>query len=405
VLLAWATAVRVAVLVAVHLATHGQEINDDYRLYEAMIRRPLMLVTGSGLEELGEGGIYAPLVPLQLWFPASLWSNWTGPVLGRRLGMLVYDLAALGLTLRVAFHVVGTPRTWRQWAAAALLAILPASLGASVVWGQEDTATALWSAAALACFVWAGPAAAMMVAGAGLFTSKLFFVVMMLGIWLASPRNRERRLALIGAGWVAGFGAFLVLRWLASGHFYPDYHYNAMSNSPSIWAAYYLLIDPLKTDDAIRPYVKVVAAVAMLAFLVFAWPRRGRLPVWSAVVAAHAAFFAAFIGIHPEHYQWFLPFLIVFAWDAMRRGRRLAFALSLGITYLAYAYKIVYGLRGPAGNTAGGKQAIRDVFERIAGFDLYWIQVTLVFAILASLILLAREALRMDAPPVEPARA
>jgi hypothetical protein len=397
VLLGFGLVVRVALLVAIHIATHGQEINDDYKLYEAMIRRPLMLVTGSGLEELGEGGIYAPLVPLHLWFPASLWSPWTGPVLGRRLGMLAYDLAALGVALRVAFAVAGTPRTAVQWLAAAVLAVLPASLGASVVWGQEDTAAALWSAAALACFVWAGPAAAMMVAGAGLFTSKLFFVVLMLGIWLAAPTTKQRKLAIIGAAWVAGFGLFLYLRWLASGHLYPDYHYNAMSNSPSVWALYYLLIDPLKFDDPIRPYVKIVVAVAMLAFVAVAWRKRGRLTVWSAVVAAHAVFFASFIGIHPEHYQWFMPLLIVFAWDAWRRRRRyFAFALAAGVTYLAYGYKVVYGLRGPSGNTAGGKRAIRDAFERIAGFDLYWTQVGLAVLTLAALLLLAREALRTD---------
>jgi hypothetical protein len=186
---------------------------------------------------------------------------------------------------------------------------------------------------------------------------------------------------------------------MSSGFIYPDYHYNAMSNSPSVWALYYLLVEPLMFDDPIRPYVKLLVAVAMLAFTALAWRRArrgGTLSPWSAVVAAHCVFFASFIGIHPEHYQWFLPFLIVFAWDAFRRRRRFAFALAVGITYLAYAYKIVYGLRGPPGQTAGGKQAIRDLFERYAGFNLYWMQVALAVATLAALLLLAREALRTD---------
>ena len=394
VLLAFAGCARLAVLALLNSVSSGQEINDDYRLYEIMIRQPLLLVTGEGFRELGDGGIYAPLVPLQLWFPGKLISHFTGPMLGRRLGMLVYDLIALGIALRVAFHVAGAPRSARQWAVAILLAILPVSIGASVVWGQEDTAAAMWSAAALAAFVYLGPLTAMIVAGAGLFTSKMFFVVLMLGIWLAAPRGQQRRVALAGAGSVVAFGLFLLARWKATGVVYPDYHYNAMSNSPSIWAAYYLLIDPIKFDDPIRPYVKLVVATAMIVFTCAAWLRRGKLTVWGAVVASHAVFFASFIGIHPEHYLWFLPFLIVFAWDAYRRGRVLLFVLATGLTYLTYAYKVVYGLRGPPGFTASGKQSIRNFFEQYAGFDLYWIQTALVFVILGSLLLLAREALK-----------
>jgi hypothetical protein len=398
ILLGFGLAVRLAVLAVLHAVTGGSEINDDYHLYEAMIRHPLMLVSGHGFEALGDGGIYAPLVPLHLWFPGKFLGDWLGPVLGRRLGMLAYDMAALAIALRVAFRVAGPPRGWKSWCAAGLLAMLPASVGASVVWGQEDTAAALWSAAALACFVCAGPLPAMLVAGAGLFTSKLFFVVLMLGIWLAAPDGQRRRLAIAGLGCVAAFGLFLWVRWMSSGFLYPDYHYNAMSNSPSVWALYYLLVEQLPVDDLIRPYVKLLAATAMLAFVLVAWRQRRRREAptpWSAVVAAHCAFFASFIGIHPEHYQWFLPFLIVFAWDAFHRRRRLAFALAVGITYLAYAYKVVYGLRAPYGNPAGGKQAIRDLFERYAGFDLYWVQLALVFLTLGWLLLLMWQALKL----------
>lgn len=399
ILVGFGLVVRLLTLLALHVLTRGGEINDDYRLYAALIRQPFVLITGDGwgAKELEEAGIYAPLVPLQLWFPGKLLSDWLGPVLGRRLGMLVYDTVALAMALRAAFHVAGVPRGWRGWSAAALLTVLPASVGASVVWGQEDTATALWSAAALACLVWVGPLAGMLVAGAGLFTSKLFFVVLMLGIWLAAPPSQRRRLALAGAAWVAAFGVFLWARWMASGFLYPDYHYNKMSNSPSVWALYYLLVDPITVDDPIRPYVKLLVAVVMLTFVAVAWRRSNRvgLTPWGAVVAAHAVFFASFIGIHPEHYQWFLPFLIVFAWDALHRRRRLAFLLAVGVTYVAYAYKFAYGLRGPPGQTAGGKQAIRDLFERYAGFDLHWLQVALVFVSIGWLLLLAREALRM----------
>lgn len=395
-LIPFAVAVRLAVMFALYVVTHGSEINDDFGLYATMIRHPFLLIHGHGFEELGEGGIYAPLIPLQLWFPGKLLGDVVGPILGRRLGLLVYDTVALGIALRVAFYVVGPPRGWRGWIVALLLTVLPASVGASVLWGQEDTCSAVWAAAALACFVWVGPMAAMFVAGAGLFTSKLFVVIMMLGIWLAAPAGQRRRLALAGLSCIAAFVVFLWARWLASGFLYPDYHYNAVSNSPSIWALYYFFIDPIQFDDPIRPYIKLVVAIGMLTFLGFAWRRRENLTVWSAVVAAHAAFFASFIGIHAEHYQWFLPFLIVFAWDAYRRRYRLAFVLAVLVTYLGYLYKIVYGLRGPAGNTAGGKRAIRDLFERYAGFDLKWLQITLVFVILAALVMLAVEALRMN---------
>ena len=215
----------------------------------------------------------------------------------------------------------------------------------------------------------------------------------MLGIWLAA-RGQRLRVALAGGACVLAFLGFLVIRYLFSGFLYPDYHYHAMSNSPSIWAAYYLLIDPIAFDDPIRPYVKIFVVGGMLMFLAVAWRRR--MSVWSAVVASHCAFFACFIGIHPEHYQWFLPFLIVFAWDALAKRKRLAFWLAVGVTYLAYAYKIVYGLRGPPGNTAGGKFVLRELFERHVGIDLRWLQITLLFMTLATLLVLTWQALRMD---------
>jgi hypothetical protein len=394
-LVIWGAAVRIIAIVAIHLATHGQEINDDFPLYSEMIEHPLVLVTGQGVEALHDGGIYAPLVPAQLWFPGALFSHWVGPVTGRRLGMLVYDLIALAITMCVAFRVAGRPRTATQWAVALLLAILPVSVGATSIWGQEDTAAALWSAAALAAFVWVGPLPAMLVAGAGLFTAKLFFVLLMLGIWL-SAGGRSTRVAMAGVACVAAFGFFLLARWLASGFLYPEYHYNSMSNSPSVWALYYLLVKPLQFDDPIRPYVKVVAAGGMVGFAIAAWITRDRrLPVWSTVVAAHCVFFASFIGVHPEHYQWFLPFLIVFAWDAMRQRRWFTLFLAILITYLGYAYKMVYGLRGPPGPAGTGKQAMRDLFERFIGINLSWLQLALIFITLGTLLLLARQALRL----------
>jgi hypothetical protein len=400
-LVIWGAAVRILAIVAIHFATHGQEINDDFPLYNKMIENPLILITGKGVEALQDGGIYAPLVPAQLWFPGSIFSRWVGPVTGRRLGMLVYDLVALAVTLRVAFRVAGRPRTASQWVVALFLAVLPVSVVATSIWGQEDTAAALWSAAALATFVWFGPLPAMLIAGAGLFTAKLFFVFLMFGIWLADGA-RTTRVALTGVGCVAAFALFLLLRWLASGFLYPDYHYNAISNSPSVWALYYLLIKPLEFDDPIRPYIKIVAAVGMVGLAMAAWVARDRrLPVWSTVVAAHCVFFASFIGVHPEHYQWFLPFLIVFAWVALQRRRWLAFSLSILITYLGYAYKVVYGLRGPPGPAGSGKQVIRDVFERLIGINLYWFQLALIFITLGTLLLLAREALRMELAAAE----
>jgi hypothetical protein len=400
-LVIWGAVVRIITVIVIHAVTHGQEINDDFPLYTNMIKDPLILVTGRGAEVLQDGGIYAPLIPAQLWFPGALFSRWVGPVTGRRLGMLVYDLVALTITLRVAFQVAGSPRGTKQWAVAALLAILPVSVGATAIWGQEDTAAAVWSAAALAAFVWVGPLPAMLIAGAGLFTAKLFFVLLMFGIWL-SARGRNTRVAWAGIACVAAFGLFLLARWLASGFLYPVYHYNSMSNSPSVWALYYLLVEPLKHDDPIRPYIKIVAAVGMLGFAAAAWAtRKRRLPVWSTVVAAHCAFFTCFIGVHPEHYQWFLPFLVVFIWVAYHRRRRLAFWLGLLVTFLGYAYKMVYGLRGPAGPAGTGKQAIRDLFERFIGIDLYWFQLSLIFITLGTLLLLTREALRFEQQPAQ----
>jgi hypothetical protein len=132
----------------------------------------------------------------------------------------------------------------------------------------------------------------------------------------------------------------------------------------------------------------------MLVF--FAVAVRRRVTAWGGVVAAHCAFFASFIGIHPEHYMWFLPLLIVFAWDAFKRKRFGAFAASIAITLLGYAYKVAYGLRGPVGNTSQGKQHFRELFERYVGIDLKWLQVLLALASLATLLTLMWQALSLE---------
>ena len=115
VLLLFAAVVRLATLLAVHSITRGAEINDDFVTYQRMTQHPLILITAD-FEKQWEGGIYAPLVPMHLWFPGGLLSRWIGPELGRRLGMLAYDLVALAIALSVAFRVAGPPRGVLRWA-------------------------------------------------------------------------------------------------------------------------------------------------------------------------------------------------------------------------------------------------------------------------------------------------
>jgi hypothetical protein len=149
-----------------------------------------------------------------------------------------------------------------------------------------------------------------------------------------------------------------------SGIAFGSYAYNAVQNSPSIWAAW-AAAHGSYSFAAVKPWVLVVTALTL-------WGVSLRLlkteagPI-DAIVAVHTAFFITFIGIQPEHHQWFLPYLIFFAWQRWHAGDRWTIVPAWGFSLCAYGFKIAYGLGGDmVGRESAGKTVFRDAVGPLA---------------------------------------
>src|SRR5688572_22681903 len=89
VLLDLAAITRPALLGVIQHDTNGREFNDDFYFYQLMLQKPLALLTGGdGIEEMGAGGIYAPLIPFHLMVPGKALMHWFGWFVGQRLAMI-----------------------------------------------------------------------------------------------------------------------------------------------------------------------------------------------------------------------------------------------------------------------------------------------------------------------------
>lgn len=376
---------RVGVAVLLVSVLQEQEFADDFIYYRAMTAEPWALLLGEGPEEIRGWRIYAPLVPVQVGFSNRCLLPFVDFSLAQRLAMIAWDVAAVAIALCVAFSAGGWPKGWRQWLVAGTFACLPVSVLASSVWGQEDSLASLWAALALLAW-WRGRAVvASAIGGLGLFTYKLFSPVLVAGIWIGE-RSRRWRIALAAGTCLLAFMVFLGLRWLHSGLFWPTYHYNPVHNSPSPWAAWSLLVEPVMFSD-IRAVIMVVTVVVLGLWVMAAARRRLSVPV--AVVGTHAVFFSVFVGIQPEHHQWFAPFLIYLAWVCYRAGHRLMPLACWGYGILAYGYKVAYGLQGTGEEDASGKAIFRQWFASHVGIDLFWVQIVLLFATLGCGVVLA----------------
>jgi hypothetical protein len=357
-LIAFALTTRLALLAAVALATGQTEFADDFRYYSFFMDHPWALITGRGLDEVPEAVIYSPLIPAQVWFPAALLRDWLGIFMAQRLGMVLYDVAALAVTLW-AITRMHPPGVWRRrdWTGALLLMAIPGSLAASALWGQEDTIAALWTAFALAALVSGHPTVSALFGAFGLFTHKLFALLLSLGIWGACAGARWK-IVLTSGGVVGAFAAFLLARWYWGGVSPTSYAYNAIYNSPSPWALAERLTGTRLSFDHIRLVVLVTTAAALALVTLLLW-RRPTTPEAS-VVATHATFFVVFLGIQPEHHQWFLPFLIYFAWRCWQRRDYVSFAVAWSFSGLAYGYKVAYGLQMRASGPSEGKMIFKE---------------------------------------------
>jgi hypothetical protein len=378
ILLIIALGVRCVAVFAIGQLTHRQEFADDAFYYGKMRAAPLSLLTGENADALEAGGIYSPLIPLQLLVPACWLIPIFGEMLGHRLGLLVYDLVAVGVALSVSFSFLGAPQRGLDWLMALLLACMPGDILSTCVWGQEDTFVATWSALALWCLMYNKSEAGMAWTGFGLVAGKIFAVISIFAIWCAA-RKSWRSITITAAAMIGLFLLVLGIRYLNSGFFYPSYRYAPIYNAPSPWSALWLAGITMEFEQ-ISPLALGLTGSIMLIFGAVIWIRQ--IHVVYAVLAMHTAFFACFVGIQPEHYQWILPYLIVGAWAFWKNKSRRAALMCVVLPVLANGYKIAYGVaRLEQTDPLHAKGKLVRLFQELMPLSFGSIQMVLAYAI------------------------
>jgi hypothetical protein len=375
-----ALAVRLALLACVAPALRVSEFADDALYYRVLINDPTMLITGRVVPDMEGGVIYAPLMPFGISFPGRWLADAFGFSIGQRLGMILYDSLAVTLALGIAWHATAPPKGFREWAFALALTAVPGSALASAVWGQEDALAAAWAALCLLAVVKRRPVLAASIAAFGLLTIKLFAILLVVGIWLGTP-GRRWRITVAAALQVLLLIGFLAVRWYISGLPVPRPTYIGLFNSPSPYAAYYYLVRPISFSDV----EFIVMALTALALGVVTWLSLRTTPtVPAAVVTVHAAFFLTFIGIQPEHHEWFMPFMLIVAWSAWREGRVALPIAAWALSLFAYGFKIAYGLQGGTSASSAGKAMYREWARKHLAIDLFQVQMAFLFLTLVT---------------------
>ena len=349
-------AVRLIVLYGALIpVSQGREFADDFVYYRQFLVHPLILVTGDGATS--DISIYAPLIPIQVAYPGKWLCSMFGEFAGLRLAMIFYDVIALAITAWCMLASFGNPLDKKRWLALLGMTVVPGAIGATAVFAQEDTIAGFWTAIALLLVRNRRPTLAATIGAMGLFTHKLFGLLLSVGMWIGIKELRTRLILTTGAV-CALFGLFTIVRWKYSGLLLTSYAYNAIFNSPSPWAAINRWIHPITFEESRL----LITVCTMLITTAAIWVMcRKRIGLEEAVVGIHAVFFTIFIGIQPEHHQWFMPFLMIFAWKAVQQNDWFTFFIAWTYSGWAYAFKIAYGLQERASASAGGKEAFRNL--------------------------------------------
>jgi hypothetical protein len=383
-----ALGVRLVLLACVAPALRVSEFADDTLYYRVLIRQPSMLLTGHIVKDMEGGVIYAPFMPYGIAFPGRFFADAFGFSVGHRLGMIVYDVLAVTLALGIAWRLSSPPKGVKDWLIAFAFTVVPGSALASAIWGQEDTLAATWGALCLLAITSRRPVLAAGLAALGVFTIKMFAVLVVFGIWLGTP-DRRRAIAVAGIIPVLLLMGFSLARWYLTGLVTPTPTYGALGNSPSFYSAFYYAFGPV-TFAQVRLSVMIITTLGMA---LLTW-RSFRTPpdAVAAIVSAHAMFFLTFIGIQPEHHQWFMPFLLVLAWSAFRAGEVALPVTAWVFSAFAYAYKIAFGLQGGASAAATGKNVFRAwIAQHVHGslFPIQMLMLALTLSAAATLCVLS----------------
>jgi hypothetical protein len=251
--------------------------------------------------------------------------------------MLLHILVAYSAGFAIAFRHFGVPNSWRSWAAAALVAMVPVGW-VTVLTSQDDSVAAAWSGLCLVAWATLGPVAAAYVAGLGVFFGKALLALAFQALWIGEPGRRVVIVA-IGAAFLGALAGLLLWR---DGGFQA---YSAYVYGPHMGASICGILTLLGVDYDLHAARNVTAVVTLLALAGFTWIAvRRRLSTISAVTAIHSLFLFTYFGAMPDYYAWFFPFLIVTLWTCWQKRLWGTFAAGWLSSFFAYGYKVVYGL-------------------------------------------------------------
>lgn len=369
-------------IAAAYYFTGGVEFGDDLPAYRAYVDDPLMLFTDRHRLHFG-GAVAPPLLPVELKAFHVLFAP-LGDFLAFRLTMLLHVLPALFVGFAVAFARNAPPGSWRQWLFAVAIAVVPVAW-VMVLTGQDDSIAAAWAAVCLAAWVTLGPIACAIAAGMGMFFGKIFIVLAFLALWVATP-GRRTQIAAIGFAFVAGLFALLV--WRDRGLSYAQYVYGPYMGA-SVYGIVWLLAGEFNLITA-RNISAVLTILACLSFVAITLRRRVSFP--SAVTSLHLIFLMTYFGAMPDYYGWFLPFLVVTLWACYRDRLWTTFAAGWLSTFLAYGYKVLYGLNPQF----PGKPGLKAWSVENIPFDIGPIQIACAIAAVICTVLFALNVLFLD---------
>jgi hypothetical protein len=380
---------QIAWIAAAYLFTGGKEFADDSRIYVAYVNDPGMLWSERHRAVFG-AAVAPPLLAAELKVFHSVFER-AGDFLAFRITMLLHMLFAYGAGFAVAFRYLGVPDTWRGWARALAVAMVPVGW-VTVLTVQDDSVAAAWGGLILLAYVWRGPVVGAIAAGCGMFFGKILLGLALLALWIASP-GRRFQVAAVGAAFLGILLGFLF--WRDGGLVYSEYVY-----IPYMGASVYGLVWMLASEFDLLAARDLSAIVTMLAFGAFTWIGvRRRLSIFSAVTAVHSLFLMTYFGAMPDYYAWFFPFLVVTLWACCQRGYWGTFAVGWLSSFFAYGYKVAYGLNSHFPSDT--KPALKTWAAENIPFNINVVQIATGFAAVICTLLFAALVLYLD--PTKPA--
>jgi hypothetical protein len=361
---------QVAIALALWKTKNGMEFSSDMHTYQDYVQQPGMLFHSMEHQDTTGGGYAPPVLPLMLYIPHFVFSQFGDDFLAFRFTMIAWVMLGLGLALDVALKDFGVPENRKQALGAILLVLLPVVWMAPAVLSQDDSVAAGWSGIC----VWAwrrwGVWGCVITALLAFWIAKVFFILALLGLWMSYPKLRTK-LVVIGIAFLALVAGLVMLR---DGSF----EYVSKGTPPymggTVYAIYYILfLDSSKATQtsfgtAARNISFLPTVIGLGSWALLGMRKTLSLPV--AIVGTYSLFFVTFCGMMPEFELWYFAWVLLILWSVMKNGDRLTFAVGWMHSFWGYFYKICYSSDRFIFYKGSNKSALQDFFQTNFDFDL-----------------------------------